>query len=565
MLQFGDLLNIASLPNTPGDITGTLGYSPGMDGTFGNVHGSLLPSNLCRWSIHLSFEAIIYDEDLPPSPPSEPTDHYDINDPDSWPAWPKESPPANPTMRLSEALHTNEFSSIKADDLPLSSTQVAKAAVQSPEELLVESLGFAIMARNADLVREMLEHNSQSSTFKLEKLYPFHLAASYLDGSKSCCGIMHILLRKTTAHNRIGNLFFNNLGHTVLDSLMMTILKGHSSCLPEVVDDEFRGLQQFVGGEVDPCGRWDADSACIRQRDASSRDHIPQSWKHMFCHTSVQAICHSIMNIYTSPGAPGIQCPSGLFVKSCGNCGDRLVPLPLHTLVLTTFYLAQNSCEGETLFGALACLVCLLVNGADPHEEADMSIEALLGADNGERCTHEDLDPLELAKCVPLQITMHWSKEVQLGWDVFLNVLQLSQLSAWTEEELDEDLAASRDCYHYNEAANVPLRPIGVLWAIIQTELLTYRRLDEGAPWVSENCSMESIMEYLRGGLDIATLPLIDRQMMKQHCKCGRFFAEVDEDYYEDLPTTKETCAVFFSNLEDWNRSSFLGMESSMC
>ncbi|KAK7943591.1 uncharacterized protein PG986_012704 [Apiospora aurea] len=553
MLQFDDLLNMASSPNTPGAITSSHEHASSVYGASPDGNGHLKPVALCRWSIHISDEALFYGE--APSTPTEPSDQYDVNNPDGWPSWPKESPPANPVTHLQEALHTNAFSNIEVDQLPLSSTQVAKAAARSPEELQVESVG--------------------SDDFKLKKLYPFHLAASYLDGARSCCGIMNTLVRDTTAHNKIKSLFTNNLGHTVLDALMMTILKGHSSCSPEVVDGEFRGQQQFAGAEVDLCGRWDADSPCIRHSNASSRDHIPHSWKHMFCHTSVQAICHSITSVYRSSGAPDIGTRSGLFVKSCVHCGNRLEPLPLHTLVLVTFYLAQNSCEGETLFGSLACLVCLLVHEADPLMTAEISVQALLGADEGERCTHQALDPLQLAECVPHTVLATWSKELRLGWDVFLAVLHLAQHNRRAGEpyeryydyehlsnkynRLNQEQKDVYNCLSCKHGSRRPDRLIWTLWASIQTEYLTYRRLDEGEPWMSENFSMISIIEDIRCGRDFASLPLINRQMMEPHCICGRFIRSVgDADYYDSRPTTEDACAFYFSNLEVWNRSTFL-------
>ncbi|KAK6829647.1 hypothetical protein PG987_010231 [Apiospora arundinis] len=522
MLQFSDLLNIAASPNTPGAIAGINDHTSRMDIRFSDGDCRAEPTDLCRWSIHVSSEAFRYDGI--PSPPQEPSDHYDINDPGGWPSWPEESSNADPVAHIQSALQTNTFSNIETEQLPLSFPQVAEAAAQSPDELLVESVGFAIMARNDDLLYDLLNQNESSETFNLGKLYPYHLAASYLDGAKSCCTIMRTLTIQTTAQNRISNLYINNSGHTVLDSLMMNILKAHTSCLPETVDQEFRGLRQFVGAEVDPCGRWDADAPCIRNSNASSPDLIPQSWKHMFCHTSVQAVCHSITDIFEAAGAPDIATPSGLFVKSCGHCGDRLQPLPLHTLVLTTFHLAQNGCEGETLFGALACL-------------------ALIGADDGERCTHQGLNPLQLARYVPQDISMTWTKEVQLGWDVFLAVLQLAQQDVYEDEEYaDEDI---------NENSGPSLDPgrcehdkiisVGALWASIQTEFLTYRRLKEGDPWISENFSMISIIEDLRDGRNFTSLPLIDRKMMKSYCECGIF----DESFIDEfcpLPNSEEVC-----------------------
>ncbi|KAK7931180.1 hypothetical protein PG985_001892 [Apiospora marii] len=561
MLQFGDLLHSSSSEDAPDAVVGCHAHSPDLCYICSDVQPSLEPSALCRWSIHVSEEGILYDES--PSPLAEFLEDEDFNNPENWPSWPEESPAADPIAHLQVALHTNEFSNIEADQLPLSSMQVAKAVAQAPDELLVEAVGFAIMARNVDLLRDLLGRNSACDTFRLDKLYPFHLAATYLDGAKTCCDIMRMLLWETAAHNSIRSLFVNKLGHTVLDSFMMTILKAHSSCLPEVVDREFRGMHQFAGAEVDPCGRWDADSPCIRHPNAATQDRIPQSWKHMFCHTSVQAICHSISNISFCTGKLVVETPSGLYVKSCGRCGERLKPLPLHALVLTTFHLAQNACQGETLFGALALLVCLLIHGANPCMKAELSVEALMGVDDEEACTHQALDPLQLAKLVPLAVLTTWTKELQLGWNVFLAVLQLAQQDECPDEELgetqdqcdehDEDIS---QCWGAN-VARTSREPIGDLWASIQTEYLTYRRLDEGKPWMSENFSMVSIIEDMNNGQPFSSLPLIKREMMKPHCVCGQFANDKDY-YYDHCPTTEEVCAFYFSNLEDWNRSNFL-------
>ncbi|KAK8110210.1 uncharacterized protein PG998_006667 [Apiospora kogelbergensis] len=409
----------------------------------------LEPIGLCRWSIHITEDDLVYDEAS--SLPAEPFDLCDIDNPDAWPSWPQGPNPPDPVEHLQKALSTNQFSSIGTDILPLSSSKVARAAVQCPGEVLIESVGFAIMARNVELLSGLLAVNLVSDNFQLKKLYPFHLAASYLDGAKSCCGVMRTLILLTRAGNEIKSLFVNDMGHTVLDTLMMHILKAHSSCLPEVVDEQFRGLHQFVGGEIDACGRWDADSPCIRHADSSLR-----------------ALCHTISDIYGFREAPDIHSRSGLFVRSCGHCGERLEPLPLHTLVLTTFHLASNSCEGETLFGSLACLVCLLDVGADPLMTAEISVKALLRADDGDCCTHEALDPLQLARYVPETVMETWAEGVQLGWKVFLAVLHLAQEKVWPDEEHGnyQDIL---DCKHPNASDPVSYKPVGDLWASIQT------------------------------------------------------------------------------------------------
>ncbi|KAK8044160.1 hypothetical protein PG993_004184 [Apiospora rasikravindrae] len=389
MLQFDDPLNLVTSPSTPGAITSSHEHALSVDSTSRDGHGLFQPTALCRWSIH-NPEGLFYET---PSPPTEPSDEYDINNPDEWPWWPRESPPANPITHLQEALRTNEFSNIDVDQLPLSSTQVAKAAARSPEELLVESVGFAIMARNIDLLGDLLQRNEKSDDFKLRKLYPFHLAASYLDGASTCCGIMNTLAGGTMAHNKIKNLFINNLGHTVLDSLMMTILKAHSSCSPEVVNNKFRGQRQFAGAE----------------------------------------------DVYDTK---------------------------------------------------------------DPYET---------------------------------NYKQHRVRYIRLN----------------PEEE------AKVDCMFEHKTEN-PDKLIGILWASIQTEYLTYRRLNEGEPWMSENFSMISIIEDIRGGQNFTSLPLVNRQMMKPHCICGRFVAHSDDDDDDSRPTIEHACAFYFSNLEDWNRSTFL-------
>jgi len=102
-------------------------------------------------------------------------------------------------------------------------------------------------------------------------------------------------------------LYVNPLGHTVLDTLMMGILKSHTSCSPFIVDDRLAKDKRFVGEDLDVCGRWDADSPCIRKLLSEGHLAIPPDWKHMFCHTSAQALCHSIGTLFGAKFAPDIN------------------------------------------------------------------------------------------------------------------------------------------------------------------------------------------------------------------------------------------------------------------
>lgn len=220
------------------------------------------PSDLFWWSVHVP----------------EDNDRCSGNE-----KWPLESNTPPFEKRLRDSFEHNDFSPIKEDQLPMAISRLAKTAQRTANELLEEALGFAIMARNPDLLDELLNKVSVS-VIDLSRLSPYHLAATYLDRSRSCCKIMELLCF------RIGNLpklDINNHGHTVLDSLMITILRNHTYIKPELVDDALKKEQHFPGQEVDICGRWDADSKCYRAMLSAGQATVPFTWKHKFCHTSI--------------------------------------------------------------------------------------------------------------------------------------------------------------------------------------------------------------------------------------------------------------------------------------
>ncbi|KAK0703706.1 hypothetical protein B0T26DRAFT_657321 [Lasiosphaeria miniovina] len=104
----------------------------------------------------------------------------------------------------------------------------------------------------------------------LRTLSPFHLAAAHLDGAKTCCLIIDIMAGSLQIGASVSATYRNDLGHTVLDSLMITILRSHTSVAPAVVSKGFESQSRFPGEEVDICGRWDADTPCVRQLYASA-------------------------------------------------------------------------------------------------------------------------------------------------------------------------------------------------------------------------------------------------------------------------------------------------------
>lgn len=495
------------------------------------------PSSLCRWSIHQAYSSKCF-----------PPDCLNLEDEESWPTWPASHDSKKFTEKLSDGLESNSFSNVKLNDLPIAVDQIVKAARRSPIELLKEALGFSIMSRNVELMSQLIEQLEGDLEFSdLSGLYPFHLAVTYLDGSKTCCNVLDALvdMRPLSLHN----LYINDLGHTILDHLMIAILKAHTSCLPSVVDVIFRKEKRFRGEDVDICGRWDADSDCIRALLASGTSGIPFGWKHMFCHTSVQTICHCIGTIFWPHWGPNINAPSGLFMRRCLHCGVKLQILPLHTLVLVGLHLSQSGCKDETLFGILACLLCLLSYGANPLLKADISLEALLGSEEVNECSHEELDPAELAEKVPASFTLTWSRELRTGWQVVCNVLKHSQ-AEWKVRHSHLPTKCPEDDARYNFFGGSKILPS--LWAAVQTELLTYRRLDEGDAWNSQNFNMDALNESLQSGGKVA-IALVQDEMMKPFCSCGGFSAAAPAYALVD-----EAAAYYFSNLEDWDRTTYI-------
>ena len=574
----------SSSPSTPGAGIGTPAsqFAPGVEETANlNIESAARgPSSLCQWSIHckpIQYKRI-------PSPARSPPEAVNLRNEESWPEWPASGEPMNFTKKLCDNLESNDFSNIGIDKMPIAVNQIAGAARRSPGELAIEAFGFAIMGRSL----ELLWDHSEKDDIDLDSsgLYPFHLAISYLDGARTCCCVLEYL--ECTRPLSLRKLYVNDLGHTVLDQLMIAILKAHTSCLPSVVDVHFKKDKRFAGEDVDICGRWDADSDCIRTLVANGIAGIPFEWKHMFCHTSVQTICHCIGLIFGPRLGTDINTPSGLFLRHCSSCGLKLQLLPLHTLVLVGLHLCQSGCKDENLFGILACLLCMLSNGANPLLKAIISMQALLTDDGVTNCNHEEMDPAEFAERLSIDSPESMSSgELRIGWQVVCQVLKRSR-SIWNAdgEYFDESDSSSESgdsamSFVWEDSKNSSENEMSVeeessenpccfrcevgedhffgrsrvlasLWASAQTELLTYRRLQEGDGWISHNFDMNALNESLDRGkkLDIA---LVRNKMMKSYCLGGEFPGAAPE-----CPVLEDVAAYYFSNLEEWNRSTFL-------
>ncbi|KAI0154615.1 hypothetical protein GGR57DRAFT_512123 [Xylariaceae sp. FL1272] len=591
LLRFRHFQDILTAPNTPAAMTDIDMIDLGP-----RDEDASEPSSLCSWSIHCRLPS--YEGNRSPSP--EEDDDFEFGgDPRRWPRW-STIPESSEFKKLfHDALRQSSFSTLETCDVPLATSKVATAVWNSPEMLQVESIGFAIIARNFELLQDLLEEEDHSE-LNLSSLYPYHLAANYLDGAETCCGVLDLLVCGLNEPNLISRLYVNDYGHTVLDSLMITILKSHSTCTPAVVDECFKITRRFSAEDVDPCGRWDADSFCVRKNNARASPNIPRTWKHAFCHTSAQAVCHAAIVVFGRSYSPDINTPSGIFAKSCSKCSQRLKLGPLHTLMITGFHLAQSGFEGESLFGILACLVCLLTLGADPTLRMEISVDELLDRSDGRVCHHRHLDPVELAEQVPDMVIATWADDVQVGWQTVLAVLRFSQrernpgrttLSRWGAQEayFDFDRMAQIDDEedqrhvfdHYerqnseSEEANdeddvegwCPHRrhnisnfycgskKLGTLWAAIQTEMLTYRRLEDGDAWLSKRFSMHTVRDGANSDKGFSDLTLVQMEVMNPWCVCGRF----KNARISAIPNTWEACDDYVAHcLNDEKRGKFL-------
>ena len=525
------------------------------------------------------------------SPPASPQATFDIDNEGSWPTWQENLDADNLSDKIVTGIASNHFSTWDSIELPIVTAHVASAARQSPEELRKEMLGFVIMSRNTELLEQILRQmfiRDRLDPSTLE-IFPFHLAASYLDGSKTCCVVFDTIFRFI----RPSRIYVNGLGHTVLDQLMICILKSHTSCSPSAVDETFRHEKRFDGEDIDICGRWDADSDCVRDLATRGKSQIPHDWKHAFCHTSVQAICHSIGTIFwdESGSLPDIDKSSGLFGRRCVQCGLKLQLYPLHTLVLVAAHLSSSSCEGENLFGILACLICLLRYGADVNLRANISIEAILHGTEVDCSLHGEVDVMQFAERVESSLNPNPPKEIRRGWRIINNVLKQAR-GERNAKELEDEVSSptSRSgspeeqevsyeeftkvfysnkhelepltkgfepltCIHGELEHDHPFAQDGILaplWAAVQTELLTYRRLKESDPWISPYFDLDLLGEDLQLNRKL-TLPLLRNRMMRPFCRCGVFPGSAP------ACTRREQAAYYhFSNLEDWKRTTFL-------
>ncbi|KAM7196606.1 hypothetical protein V8F33_006105 [Rhypophila sp. PSN 637] len=501
-------------------------------------------------------------------------DFFDVSDPGSWKEW-SDSERYKPALSMVEgmekSLAQSTFPHTPPESLPISLQSVLQSLREHPDQLRLEAFKAAIMAGNVDLMHQLSKEGRCCRTIS------FHLAAGFLDGGHGCCEVISCLLciidfSIFASSQEKG--YRDSVGDTILDAFMISILRSHTSVAPDHVNNSFDPPYRFPGEDKDICGRWDPVSPALRNHFRQGYTRIPTRWKHAFCHTAVQAICHGIIGIYGGPITPNINLPSGLFIRRCANCGLKLELGPLHVLVVVAFYLAHQGMADETLFGPLAILVCLLSLGANPNQKI------LGGAPPGER-HHRPMNAAELMEAVPGEIISGWSRQCQTGWSCISHVLRLSETDRWnkqptaiedmspgepTGDDSDYDDDSEQDSYYcefdddfgvhkdwLNWPRGTPM--FGTLWATIQVELRTYRRIEIGQPWISDKFSMIALWQWLEGRTCSFDTPLVTENLMTPYSPCCGWFCDSAEFA---TPIAQDVCTKHFMNMEVYSRATFL-------
>lgn len=523
-----------------------------------------LPTELSRWTIHDTQNRAYGETAVTASETSTDID-------------------AIPSLQqlMYQSIVSSDFTTGSKTQLPIAIGTVIESMNCHPSSLQADAWKFAIISGNIKLISRLHKDAGGTAPSGVDDIFPFHLAAAHLNAPIHCCG-PYRALNLSLGHDYAYKHNVNDVGHTILDALSVSILRSHTHISPELVSRDFNPPNQFPGEETDICGRWDALNPVVRGLFREGQFRIPAKWKHAFCHTSVQAICHSIITVFGSPVPPDIDHVSGLFVRRCTACGLDLKLKPLHTAVITSFYLAHLGMEGETLFGALAVVVCLLALGADASLKATVSVEEILGHSQDGQCLHTSMTAADLMRSVPASVTMSWSQDCQTGWVCLREVLALAEHHGTEKHELhkkrsgssrrDENFKAnSEDASHkitcllkwqiHDDLLNLPcIEPrIGTLWALIQAEFRTYRRLREGDPWLSGDFLMHAVKTWLQGGTKDLLMPLTQGNLLNSFSRCGWLLG--GPGHIVGLvfcPNAEEMCQMHFMNRDTFDRTSLI-------
>ncbi|RWA10603.1 hypothetical protein EKO27_g4501 [Xylaria grammica] len=127
------------------------------------------------------------------------------------------------------------FTGTHVENLPIAQHDVVRAIENDPEALKVDAWKLAIMAGNYELIFDLYEQNRDELPDGIDKIHPLHLAAAFLDGGHACCKVFECLIQLLG----VSHAFHHNVddnGHTILDALIVSILRSHTSISPDLMD-----------------------------------------------------------------------------------------------------------------------------------------------------------------------------------------------------------------------------------------------------------------------------------------------------------------------------------------
>lgn len=207
---------------------------------------------------------------------------------------------------------------------------IDESLIEVSRSLRLESLKSARIAGNLEFLESILKEG-QGIHGQFLEIHPYHLDATYLDGGNTCCLLLATLTNHLGGRYPVARNNEDSMRHTVFDCLVISVLGSHTSAVPKHVSSGFANMKRSPGEEKDTCGRWDADSPIVQQLFQRGNFSISFGWKHPFCHSAVQAVCHDLMAIFL-PGSynQNIHQFSGLFIRRCGNCGAKVTLGALH-------------------------------------------------------------------------------------------------------------------------------------------------------------------------------------------------------------------------------------------
>lgn len=497
---------------------------------------------------------------------------------------------------LQRGLKENPASDVPCSKLAIDIGQVAKAFQTSELESWTESVRLALMTGNRMLLSQLLTDLFEKADSELweqgrkalSNLQPFHIAATYFNGAHRCCWIFRELvdyfyLQEISIDEQDQN------EQTVIDLLLRTVLRNHGHLPPTMRDLSSAAQGNAPGEEVSCCDLWDADSSLWQHHVATGRKGIPASWKHRFCHTSIQAICHSLR--LWSIGS-GSRLTTGLFQCRCFLCGQKLDVTVAHSFVFTTFLLVLYGAADEDLFGMICCLLqwaqhVLPGSKEQPFLAVAVSVELLLDLPTKETCCHGPLTPFQFSQTLSQYLAS--KGKLPAGWLAFTGVLEILESQYTWENMVDTDFqfkyrpwkkgislllskgsstykhvfcdsveaaSFSLDCSHdhtYNGRGFGRDLLLGHIWAACQAELLTYRRRSDAEPWMSARLSVEDILLCLQTQ-DPSWIPYIRKNLLQPYCMCGLF----TDKLFGPAPTIDQVCVEDLNNFEDTGGGMYL-------